>query len=86
MAWLATLDAKARRWPAAFRWPYVGLKWLLIAVGLWAALGAAYIEVVEEHRVGLGSGIAVACIFALVKGVIMAARPSARSPETHRQL
>lgn len=33
VAWLAKLDAKAKRWPRPAYWAYVGVKWYLIAAG-----------------------------------------------------
>jgi hypothetical protein len=39
MGWITTLDTRASRWPRAFRWPYVGLKWLLILAGAYLVLG-----------------------------------------------
>lgn len=74
MSWLANLDARASKWPSAAKWPYRGLKWTLVAVGVYAALGLAYIEVVNEHRIGLGSGIAVAVLLAGIKGIAIALR------------
>jgi hypothetical protein len=78
MSWLATLDEKTHAWPAAARWPYRALKWLLIFCGAYLALGLAYVEIVQEHRVGLGSGIAVAFILAVGKGLITAWRKPRR--------
>jgi hypothetical protein len=39
MGWITTLDTRASRWPRAARWPYVGLKWLLILAGAYLVLG-----------------------------------------------
>ena len=38
MAWLAKLDARAKTWPTAGRWAYVGLKWYLAAFGAFALI------------------------------------------------
>jgi hypothetical protein len=39
VAWLARMDARARRWPLSGRWSYIALKWTLVALGafLWIA-------------------------------------------------
>lgn len=84
MAWLANLDAKSRTWPAPVRWPYVAFKWVLIALGAFAAAGLAYREIVEEHRIGLGTGIAVAVLLAVIKGVLMAVRSTPPAPPPPR--
>lgn len=80
MSWLATLDAKSRTWPAVARWPYLWLKWFLIAMGAYAAIFLAYTEVIKEHRIGLGSGIVVAGLLALIKGIVMAFTSTSPSP------
>lgn len=41
-------------------------------MGVYLAIGSAYIEVFKEHRVGIGSGICIAFVLAGVKGVLMA--------------
>lgn len=40
MAWLAKLDARSRRWPRLLRWTYQGVKFYLLAAGvfLWVML------------------------------------------------
>lgn len=84
MAWLARLDTKSRRWPAPCRWIYVGLKWFLIVMGAYSAVGLAYVEVFHEHRVGLGSGIVVAGALAVIKGVLTAVHQAAQSETPHQ--
>jgi hypothetical protein len=39
MSWIANLDTRAAKWPAVVRWPYHGLKWLLILLGAYALIG-----------------------------------------------
>jgi len=75
MAWLATLDSKAATWPTVIRWPYLGLKWLLILLGVYLVLGLAY------ERNGLGAGVVVACLLAGAKGLIMAFDRSQHPPQ-----
>ena len=70
MSWLTTLDAKSHHWPAAARWPYRALKWSLLLVGIYLALGLAYIER-HEHRFGLGTGICVMLLLALIKAAVL---------------
>jgi hypothetical protein len=40
LSWLAKLDARAAKWPAAVRWSYLVLKWGLFGLGavLWLTL------------------------------------------------
>lgn len=71
MAWLAKLDARSETWPRIGRWPYLGLRWFLISMGVFLACALAA-EEWQEHRVGLGTGIAVVSILAVIKGVITA--------------
>lgn len=71
MAWLANLDARARRWPKPLHWTYAATKWLMVALGVYGALGLAYIEV-SEGRVGLGTGIASVIVLATIKGIALA--------------
>jgi uncharacterized membrane protein YgaE (UPF0421/DUF939 family) len=73
MSWLVTLDRRAMQWPRFARWVYAGGRWLLIALGVYLALALAYTEL-QTGRPALGVGIAVACVLATIKGVIMAAR------------
>lgn len=73
MAWLARLDARARKWPAAVRWAYLGFRWLLILLGVYGVIGLAFMEI-SEGRVGLGTGVLVAVTFGVIKGVLMASR------------
>lgn len=84
MSWLASLDAKSRRWPAVIRWSYHAIKWLLIAVGAYATIGTAYIEVFQEHRLGLGSGIVVAFLLATIKGILGAITASPAKSDPHQ--
>jgi len=71
MSWLARLDARARHWPQTAQLAYTGTKWLLIALGVFLAFGLAFREL-QERRVGLGTGIAVAVTLGVIKGVLMA--------------
>jgi hypothetical protein len=48
LAWLARLDARARRWPTPARWLYHAAKWYLVLGGA-IILGLTYLE-----RLGLG--------------------------------
>ena len=66
MAWLAEIDTRARRRPPVLRWPYIGTKWALIALGVYLALGLAW------QGNGLGVGLVVAAALALIKGIVMA--------------
>jgi len=40
MAWLTRLDARSQHWPRLIRWAYLGLKYYLLAAGvfLWVML------------------------------------------------
>ena len=49
MSWLSALDTRATRWPAPFRWGYLGLKWYLVVLGAGLVLGT-YLD-----RLGLWS-------------------------------
>jgi hypothetical protein len=73
MSWLARLDARSNEWPAAARWPYLSLKWLLIAMGTYLIVGLAFVEL-SEKRVGLGTGVVVTVLLGTIKGVTMAAK------------
>lgn len=70
MAWLANLDARAARRPFYVRWPYFALKWILVALGAFGAVGLAYQELTEK-RAGLGLGIVTTAVLAGIKGLIM---------------
>lgn len=76
MSWLAHLDAKAASRSVLIRWPYRVLKWSLIAVGAYLAIGSAWVEL-SEKRVGIGSGIVVTVILATVKGLLTAGQRDA---------
>lgn len=39
MPWLAKLDARAARWSRPVRYPYLALKWLLVALGAYCLVG-----------------------------------------------
>ena len=71
MSWIARLDDRAKHWPSVGRGAYLGLKWLLVAVGAFAALALAVREI-REGRVGLGTGIAAAVVVGVIKGILMA--------------
>lgn len=71
MAWLAKLDTRAARWPRPVRWSYLSLKWYLIIGGAIGLCGLA-VEEIRERRVGLGTGMVVALVFAAIKGISMA--------------
>lgn len=73
MSWLAAIDRRALHWPRPARVAYAAGRWFLIAVGVYLALALAYTEL-QTGRPALGAGIAVACLLATVKGVLMAAR------------
>lgn len=66
-----------RGWPRPFRWVFLALTGLLAATGGLAAAGLARTEL-SEHRVGLGTGIVTAALFAAVKGVFTAWRGTLR--------
>lgn len=68
MAWLARLDASARRRSPVIHYPYLALKWLFVALGVYGAFGLAYMEL-SERRVGLGLGLSTAIVFAIIRGV-----------------
>lgn len=68
MAWLAKLDARTTNAARFVRWPYLSVKWFLIAMGIWIAIYMAA-EEFHEHRMGLGMGMVVTGILALIKGV-----------------
>ena len=86
MAWLATLDTKATRWPWPLRWSFLTLKWFLILVGAGLAIGLA-IEEVRESRVGLGTGLFVATALATIKGILTAlASPASPAPSRPPQV
>lgn len=76
MPWLARLDATARTWPKPALWAYLGLRWYLILGGIVIVIGLAATEI-SEQRVGLGTGVCVAVLFGIIKGVLTARRPSA---------
>ena len=69
MAWLARLDARAARWPRPVRWPYLSLKYLLITLGVYLAIGSAYMEF-TEGRLGIGLGICTTMFLAAIGGVL----------------
>ena len=50
-------------------WPYLGLKWYLVAAGAIIAVGLAYQEW-SEGRMALGAGIAVAVVGGTLKGIM----------------
>jgi len=70
MSWLAKLDARAGARPFYVRWPYLCLKWTLIALGVYLAIGSAWIEL-REKRVGIGTGLVTTAILAGIKGLAM---------------
>lgn len=76
MSWLARLDATTATRSVFIRWPYRALKWTLITVGVYLAVGSAWVEF-SEKRVGIGSGIVVTVIFAAVKGLLTAGQRDA---------
>lgn len=78
MAWLARLDARARRAPRPLRWAYWGLKWYLVALGTYGAVGLAIMEL-RERRAGLGLGLTLALVLAGIKGVAGAIGQARRS-------
>lgn len=49
MAWLARLDAAAKRAPTPLYWLYLAVKWYLVAIGAFALL------MYTLHRLGLPS-------------------------------
>ena len=73
MAWLARLDAAARRWPPPAQWLYVSLKWYLVAAGVVLSVALAAREY-REGRVGLGTGIVTVMALATIKGVALSRR------------
>lgn len=76
MSWLAQLDAKTATRSVLIRWPYHAIKWTLIAVGVYLAIGSACVEL-SEKRVGIGSGIVVTAVFATIKGLLTAGQRDA---------
>lgn len=70
MGWLANLDARVAVRPVYVRWPYLVVKWLLVSLGAFGAVGLAYQELTEK-RAGLGLGIVTTAILAGIKGVVM---------------
>lgn len=74
MAWLAALDRRAAAAPAAIRFPYRFLKWTLVALGAYLAIGSAWVEF-HEGRLGIGLGIAVTTLLAAISGVMDAFYP-----------
>ena len=71
MAWLARLDARADTWSRPIRWPYRGLKYLLVTLGVYLAIGSAYLEV-TDGRLGIGLGICTVLLMASVAGLLEA--------------
>jgi hypothetical protein len=65
------MDAKARTWPKPAHWGYLALRWYLIAGGVFAVIGLSIIEL-REKRVGLGTGVTVAVILGVIKGIFTA--------------
>jgi hypothetical protein len=55
-------------WPRWATWPVLSIKWGLVALGLYASVGLAAVEL-KERRAGLGLGISTALTLATVKGV-----------------
>ena len=70
MAWLARLDARAKRWPKPARATYISARWLLIGLGAYAVIGLAVIEI-RERRVGLGTGVLSVVVLGTIKGLIV---------------
>jgi len=58
---------------------YLALKWLLVGLGVYGAMGLAVLEL-RERRVGLGVGLAVVILFAVTKGTLDAVRRSRSHP------
>lgn len=73
MAWLARLDARTARWPWPFRGPYLAVRWFLLLMGIYMGFGLAIVEL-SEKRVGLGLGLSMAMIYAVVGGLAEAYR------------
>ena len=65
---LRSAERHQRMWRAWLRWPYLGLKWFLVFIGVMGTIGLI-IEETKEGRVGLGTGILTMVILATVKGV-----------------
>jgi hypothetical protein len=76
VAWLAKLDVRSRTWRTPIRWSYLALKWYLVTMGGFSAVMLAYQEW-TEGRVALGTGIVVAIVVTLVKGVTLAVKAPA---------
>lgn len=62
---------------AWLRWPWLGVKWTLVALGVYVSFGLALIEF-REKRVGLGMGMVAAIVIGSIKGLLTRTRSRGR--------
>ena len=55
VAWLASLDARAAKWPRPVFWGYTALKYGLAALGVWVLIGVYADNLITRRIVELVS-------------------------------